>query len=84
MLASQHGLAAELDRKLVEDGIEADDDLAPLALDRFGDAVGEVRYCNAGHVFNVLLLSECARGRVRGPSQILGGDVPALSSCRRP
>ena len=84
MLASQHGLAAELDRKLVEDGIEADDDLAPLALDRLGDAVGEVRQRNAGHGVNVLLPSECARGRFRGPSQILGGDVPGLSSCRRP
>jgi hypothetical protein len=84
VLAAENELPSQLDREHVGDGIEADDDLAALALDRLGDAVGEVRHGHASHVFNLLRPPERARGRFRGPSGILGGDVPALPSCRRP
>ena len=36
-----HGLAAQLDGQEVDPWIEPDDELAPLAFDRFGDSIGE-------------------------------------------
>ena len=40
--APEHGLAAELDGQQVDPWIEPDDELAPLALDRLGDPIGEL------------------------------------------
>jgi hypothetical protein len=42
-------LAPDLDREKVRTRIEADDELRPLALDRIGEAVGEVRRRDCGH-----------------------------------
>ncbi len=41
--STEHGLAAELHRQQVEARVEPDDELAPLALDRLGEPVGEGR-----------------------------------------
>ena len=49
VLAAEDGLAAQLDRKLVRHRVEPDDDLAPLALDRVGDSVGEMRHGHRRH-----------------------------------
>ena len=43
VLAAEHRLAAELHRELVGDGIETDDELAVLALDRLREPVAEMR-----------------------------------------
>jgi hypothetical protein len=42
-------LASELDRKQMGPRIEADDELRALALDRVGEAVGEVRRRDCSH-----------------------------------
>ena len=41
--SSEHGLPAELDREEIDARVEADDELAALALDRLGDPIRERR-----------------------------------------
>ena len=41
--SSEHGLPPQLDRQEVDPGVEADDELAALSLDRFGDPIRERR-----------------------------------------
>ena len=41
--SSEHGLPAQLDRQEVDAGVEPDDELAALSLDRFGDPIRERR-----------------------------------------
>ena len=43
MGTAEDGLAAQLERQLIDDRVEADDELAPLSLDGLGETVGEVR-----------------------------------------
>jgi hypothetical protein len=55
-------VALQLDREEVRPWVEPDDKLRPLALDRLGEAVGEVRRRNGGHALRVLL-SKDGEGR---------------------
>ena len=41
--SSEHGLPPQLDRQQVDAGVEPDDELAALPLDRFGDPIRERR-----------------------------------------
>ena len=45
---ARRGLAAELDRQQVDDGVEPDDELRSLPLDRVGETVGEGRRRSGG------------------------------------
>ena len=73
--AAEHRLAAQLDREQLEAGVEPDDELAPLALDRFGEPVGEGRGRDPRARVEIL--------RHREQSSARGSRPPSSQAARR-
>jgi hypothetical protein len=67
-------LAPQLHGEQVRPGIETDDELRAFALDRLGEAVGEVRRRYCGHALSLLSATD-DEGRGSRPSWLFGGEA---------
>jgi hypothetical protein len=76
-------LAAELNGELVDDGVEADDELAALSLYRLGETVGEVRDRHGGPGLKVLHHGAKSTPRPGGPGKSEGPLPRPLVDPRR-